>query len=92
MTEGKLLGVCAWLSDKFELDVTGIRILFVAATILGFGYPIILYLILRLLKPWVKENKYVVFTEKQLEALGKVRDKNFTENDTIEKENTHNRE
>ena len=51
MTEGKILGVCAWLSDKFILDVTGIRILFVAATILGFGYPIILYLILLLLKP-----------------------------------------
>ena len=51
MTEGKLLGVCAWLSDKFELDVTGIRILFLVATILGFGSPIILYLILRLLKP-----------------------------------------
>ena len=91
MTEGKLLGVCAWLSDKFELDVTGIRILFLVAIFLGFGSPIILYLILRLLKPRVKENKYVVFTEKQLEALGKVRDKNITENDTIEKENTHNR-
>ena len=52
MTEGKLLGVCAWLSDKFELDVTGIRILFlVAIFFLGFGSPIILYLILRLLKP-----------------------------------------
>lgn len=51
MTEGKLLGVCAWLSDKFELDVTGVRLLFVAAAILGFGSPIILYLILYLLKP-----------------------------------------
>ena len=56
MIEGKILGVCAWLSDKFILDVTGIRILFVAATILGFGYPIILYLILLLLKPWAKEK------------------------------------
>ena len=91
MTEGKLLGVCAWLSDKFELDVTGIRILFLVAIFLGFGSPIILYLILRLLKPWVKENKNVVSTEKQLEAMVKVRDKNITENDTIEKENTHNR-
>ena len=51
MTEGKLLVVCAWLSDKFELDVTGLRLLFVAAAILGFGSPIILYLILYLLKP-----------------------------------------
>ena len=42
MTEGKLLGVCAWLSDKFELDVTGIRLLFVAAAILGFGSPVAL--------------------------------------------------
>lgn len=51
MTEGKILGVCAWLSDKFELSVTGVRLLFVAAAILGFGSPIILYLILYLLKP-----------------------------------------
>ena len=46
MTEGKILGVCAWLSDKFELDVTGIRLLFLATTILGFGSPVILYFIL----------------------------------------------
>ena len=88
MTEGKLLGVCAWLSDKFELDVTGIRLLFLVAIFLGFGSPIILYLICFYL---VKENKNVVSTEKQLEAMVKVRDKNITENDTIEKENTHNR-
>ena len=51
MTEGKLLSVCAWLSDKFELEVTGVRLLFVAAAILGFGSPIIIYLVLYLLKP-----------------------------------------
>ena len=33
MTERKILGVCAWLSDKFGLDVGGLRILFVAAII-----------------------------------------------------------
>ena len=32
------------------------------------------------------------YTDKQTEAMVKIRDKNFTENDTIEKENTHNRE
>ena len=51
MTKGKVLGVSAWLSDKFELDVTGIRLLFVAAAILGFGSPIIIYLVLFSLKP-----------------------------------------
>jgi len=51
MTNRKVLGVCAWLADKFGLDVGGLRILFVAAAILGLGSPIFIYLILYLLKP-----------------------------------------
>ena len=51
MTEKKLLGVCSWLSDKFELDVTGIRALFIVATVLGLGSPVVIYLILYLVKP-----------------------------------------
>ena len=51
MTERKILGVCAWLADKFGLDVVGLRILFVVAAILGLGSPIFIYLILYLLKP-----------------------------------------
>ena len=51
MTKRKILGVCAWLADKFGLDVRGLRILFVAATVLGLGSPIFIYLIMYLLKP-----------------------------------------
>lgn len=51
MIEKKILGVCSWLSEKFELDVSGIRMLFIVAAILGFGSPIIIYLVLYLLKP-----------------------------------------
>ena len=51
MNKRKILGVCCWLADKFGLDVGGLRILFVAATIFGFGSPIIIYFILYLLKP-----------------------------------------
>ena len=51
MTERKILGVCAWIADKFGLDVGGLRILFVAATVLGLGSPILVYLILYLVKP-----------------------------------------
>ena len=51
MSERKILGVCAWLADKFGLDLGGLRILFVAASIFGFGSPIIIYFILYLLKP-----------------------------------------
>ena len=51
MTEKKILGICAWLADKFGLDVGGLRILFIAAAVLGLGSPILIYLILYLVKP-----------------------------------------
>ncbi|MFT6815222.1 MAG: phage shock protein C [Sphingobacteriales bacterium] len=47
----KVLGVCKWLSQRFSLDVTGIRIVFVIATIFGLGSPILIYLILYLVMP-----------------------------------------
>ena len=51
MNNRKLLGVCAWIADKFGLDVGGLRILFIAATILGLGSPVLVYLLLYILKP-----------------------------------------
>ena len=51
MTERKFLGVCAWLADKFGLDVSGLRILFIAAIVIGIGSPILIYFILYLVKP-----------------------------------------
>lgn len=51
MTERKILGVCAWLADKFEIDVSVLRLVFVIATILGVGSPVLIYLILALIKP-----------------------------------------
>ncbi len=51
MKDRKILGVCNWLADKFGLDVSGLRILFVAAAIFGFGSPVIIYFILYLIKP-----------------------------------------
>lgn len=50
MNSKKILGVCAWLSYKFDLDVSGIR-LFIIAAILGFGSPILIYLVLYIVKP-----------------------------------------
>lgn len=47
----KVLGVCAWLSYKFDIDVTILRVIFLAAIILGLGSPILLYLILAVVKP-----------------------------------------
>lgn len=42
----RLLGVCEWLAARFSIDVTVLRIIFVAAAILGLGSPVLLYLIL----------------------------------------------
>lgn len=50
MTEKKILGVCAWLADKYDIDVSLLRIIFVAAAIFGFGSPILIYLILFFVK------------------------------------------
>lgn len=49
----KILGVCAWLSVKLEIDVTMLRLIFVIATLLGVGSPILIYLILYLVMPKV---------------------------------------
>ena len=51
MSGKKILGVCSWVSEKFDLDVSGIRLLFIIAAILGLGSPILIYLILYLVKP-----------------------------------------
>ena len=49
--EKKVLGVCAWLAEKFNLDVSGLRLIFIIATIFGIGSPIIIYLILYFVMP-----------------------------------------
>jgi phage shock protein C len=46
MNEKKLLGVCAWLADKTNFDVTWVRLGFVFATLLGLGAPVLVYLVL----------------------------------------------
>ena len=51
MYESKILGVCLWLSKKFDMDVGHIRIVFLAAAIFGMGVPVLLYLALAFLKP-----------------------------------------
>lgn len=49
--EKKLAGVCAWLSYKFDVDVSLIRLVFVLSLIFGFGSPILFYIILAFVKP-----------------------------------------
>ncbi len=46
-----LLGVCGGLAQRFGMDSTVIRVIFVIASIFGFGSPILLYFILAFIIP-----------------------------------------
>ncbi|WP_164156966.1 PspC domain-containing protein [Sandarakinorhabdus rubra] len=48
-SNGKLMGVCAGIANRFGWDVTLVRIAFVLATLFGFGSAIIVYLVIGLL-------------------------------------------
>ncbi|MBK0865694.1 MAG: PspC domain-containing protein [Saccharopolyspora sp.] len=48
---GMVAGVCAGAAEYFGIDPTLIRVLLLAATILGFGTGIVLYLAAWLLAP-----------------------------------------
>jgi phage shock protein PspC (stress-responsive transcriptional regulator) len=45
----KVFGVCAGIADYFGIDTMLVRIGFVAATLLGFGSPILIYLAVALI-------------------------------------------
>lgn len=45
----KILGVCAGLANWTGMDVMIVRLLFVAATLIGVGSPILIYIALGLI-------------------------------------------
>ena len=53
-----LFGICGGIASFFDIDRTLVRILWVIATIFGFGSPILIYLILVLVIP--KENNTTI--------------------------------
>jgi phage shock protein PspC (stress-responsive transcriptional regulator) len=46
---GKLMGVCAGLANRFEINPLWMRLLFVTGTLVGFGSFILIYLLIALL-------------------------------------------
>ncbi len=46
-----IAGVCGGLGEYFGVDPTVMRVLFVVATVLGFGSSILIYLILLIVVP-----------------------------------------
>ena len=45
----KLIGVCAGLANWSGIDLLIVRLLFVAATLIGVGSPIIIYILLAMI-------------------------------------------
>lgn len=47
-TNGKVMGVCAGLANYFGVDTMWFRVGFLAAAVIGFGSPVLIYLIIGL--------------------------------------------
>jgi len=47
----KIAGVCSGLAAYFDVDVTLIRVIFIMLLVLGFGSPIIAYIVLWIVMP-----------------------------------------
>ena len=43
---GKLMGVCSGLANYTGIETVWIRVGFVAASLLGFGSPVLIYLVI----------------------------------------------
>jgi phage shock protein PspC (stress-responsive transcriptional regulator) len=50
-TDKMIAGVCSGIANSLGWDATIIRIIFVALTVIGWGTPVIIYLILALVMP-----------------------------------------
>lgn len=44
-----IAGVCGGIGKEYEVDAAIVRLIFVIATLMGFGLPIIIYIIMALL-------------------------------------------
>jgi phage shock protein C len=47
-SRAKLMGVCAGLANYTGIETVWIRVGFVAATLIGFGSPVLIYLVIGL--------------------------------------------
>lgn len=48
---GMIFGVCAGVAKYFKVDVVFVRALFLLAAVLGFGSPVLIYLVLAICMP-----------------------------------------
>jgi len=60
---GKMIaGVCAGLAEQFGISVTALRLAAVVLTLLGFGWGVIVYVVLWAIMPYKEETELTRFT------------------------------
>lgn len=62
--QGKISGVCAGVADYFDMDVTLVRLIFVAFALISFGTAAIVYIVLAIILPESREQLDDTFGEK----------------------------
>jgi phage shock protein C len=55
--QGKITGVCAGLSDYFEIDVSLIRIIFVVVALATGGFALLVYIVMAIILPTSPKDK-----------------------------------
>lgn len=46
-----ICGVCSGMAKEFEVDPTLIRLAFAVLTVMGFGLPLIIYIVMAIVMP-----------------------------------------
>lgn len=72
--EGKISGVCAGLSDYFGLDVTLVRLIFVAFGLLSFSTAFLIYIIMAIVVPENRDQLDDTIAEKATRFGQELRD------------------
>lgn len=62
--QGKISGVCAGLAEYFDMDVTLVRLIFVAFAIISAGTALFVYVIMAIVLPENREQINDTFSEK----------------------------
>lgn len=51
MNNRVIFGVCSGLAQQLEIDVVWVRLAFAIGALMGFGLPIIIYIVLAIILP-----------------------------------------
>jgi phage shock protein C len=69
-TNKKILGVCAGLANWTGMDAMIIRLIFAVATVVGFGSPVLIYILLAMILDYFKLcRRHYLCRARQIDAI-----------------------